>query len=979
MARVRIPIAHGHTRLRLHRMLDTVRATGLALVVAPAGSGKTTLLARWARAQSGIVAWYRADSSDAGAGPRPALPTILAAALRVAFVSRLPDAHPSLGGTVDGIEDVVALVEAVEEKVVLVVDDVQELAGTSATADLERLLLLAPPNLLVLLGSRVMPQMTLTRGEVRDPVIVDGDDLRFRSWEVEELFRDFHREPLQPEDAAVLARRTDGWAVALQLFHLATGGRAATQRSEAVRSLGPARYAKEYLSAQVLAGLPEELRDLLRRTCVFDTVTADRSERLLGSVGAQRALEELERRQALTTSDDGGLTFRYHQVLRRYLESALRDELGDAGAHDWYRRAADDLEADGAVVEALRARCRGADWAGVRRLLQEDGERLAADPMSNWAELLPTWLSRDDPWVALAEARRLLDDGQFHAAERAARRARDQFTQQRGREQCGEVLRTATAWVRGPQEVDARWADLLRAALQRNPQLQAERARRLGTPMGELVEGLAHVLSGDQARAVAVLRRRAGRPDEDPRAALAARLALAALRVFSSSRAAALRDLDAMCAEAELRGFTWLARTGQAIVLVLDGDPARLRAAEELAEDCVARGDLWGALVIGSCVRLAELRDGTPDPDRLDAFIDFARRMQAGVHEAWARCVQALVFAAEDRPEAEANARAAESFARTAGAAGALAIAYSALALARTEDAAELTELAASTSAEIGLDVQPWLWLRRAAGPPAATAHRAVEGTRPIGAAGPRPLELSCFGPFRLSIGGVVQPLTGARPRARALLRLLALHAGEPVHRERLADALWGELGGDAALHNLQVTISTLRRTLAGERPSISLIEREGDAYRLVLGSDARYDVRDFDAELTAATHARGAGNADGAIAALERALSRYAGDLLPEDGAADWVIDPRERYRTLAVGAAATLADLYLERGDAESAAGAAARGVHIDRYHDRCWRLLVRAHEAQGDHAAAQRALRGYRDVLDSLGVAAEPVPFR
>jgi DNA-binding SARP family transcriptional activator len=107
--------------------------------------------------------------------------------------------------------------------------------------------------------------------------------------------------------------------------------------------------------------------------------------------------------------------------------------------------------------------------------------------------------------------------------------------------------------------------------------------------------------------------------------------------------------------------------------------------------------------------------------------------------------------------------------------------------------------------------------------------------------------------------------------------------------------------------------------------------------------------------------------------------LSSYAGDLLPEDGAADWVIDPRERYRTLAVGAAATLAELHLDRGDAESAAGAAARGVHIDRYHDRCWRVLIRAHEAQGDHAAAQRALRGYRDVLDSLGVAAEPVPNR
>jgi DNA-binding SARP family transcriptional activator len=978
MARVRTPVAHGHTRLRLHRMLDTVRATGLALVVAPAGSGKTTLLARWARAQSGIVAWYRADASDAGAGPRSALPTIVAAALRVAFVSRLPDGHPSLAGTVDELEDLVALLEAVEEKVVLVVDDVQELAGTGATADLERLLLLAPPNLLVLLGGRVIPEINLSRGEVRSPVIIDGDDLRFRSWEVEELFRDFHREPLLPEDAAVLARRTDGWAVALQLFHLATGGRAAAQRSEAVRSLGPARYAKEYLSAQVLAGLPEELRDLLRRTCVFDTVTADRCERLLGRGGAQQALEELEHRQALTTSDDGGLTFRYHQVLRRYLESALREELGDAGAHDWYRRAADILEADGAVVEALRARCRAADWAGVRRLLHEDGERLAADPTSNWAELLPLWLSRDDPWVALAEARRLLDDGQFHAAERAARRAREQFTQQRGREQCGEVLRTATAWVRGPQEIDARWADLLRAAVQRNPQLQAERARRLGTAMGELVEGLAHFLAGDQARAVTVLRRRAGRPDDDRRAALAARLALAAFSVFERSRAAALRELDAVCAEAELCGYTWLARTGQAIVLVLDGDPARLHAAEELAQDCVARGDLWGALVIGTCVQLAVLRSCAPDLDKLEAFIDFARGMQAGVQEAWARCVQALVFAAEDRPEAEAYARAAESFARTAGATGALAIAYSALALARTEDAAELTELAASTSAEIGLDVQPWRWLRRATDPPPTVARRTAGSTGPI--AGPRSLELSCFGPFRLSIGGVVQPLTGARPRARALLRLLALHAGEPVHRERLADALWGELASDAALHNLQVSISTLRRMLTpGEQPRLSLIERDGDAYRLVLGSDARYDVREFDTELSTAARARSAGDPDAAIAALGRALSSYAGDLLPEDGAADWVIDPRERYRTLAVGAAATLAELHLDRGDAESAAGAAARGVHNDPYHHRCWRVLIRAHEAQGDHAAAQRALRGYRDVLDSLGVAAEPVPYR
>ncbi len=55
-------------------------------------------------------------------------------------------------------------------------------------------------------------------------VELDSDALRFRSWEVEELFRVVYREPLSPEAAAALTRRTGGWAAGLMLFHLATSG-----------------------------------------------------------------------------------------------------------------------------------------------------------------------------------------------------------------------------------------------------------------------------------------------------------------------------------------------------------------------------------------------------------------------------------------------------------------------------------------------------------------------------------------------------------------------------------------------------------------------------------------------------------------------------------------------------------------------------------------------------------------------------------
>ena len=272
------------------------------------------------------------------------------------------------------VEDVAQLVEDSGERVLLVVDDLHELAETPSMPAFERLLLAAPPNLHIALGTRTWPSINLARLELPQPVLIVGDDLRFRSWEVEGLFRDFYSEPLRPDDAAALARRTDGWAAGLQLFHLATLGRERDARSDAISSLtGRARYAQAYLSAQVLEGLPDGLREFVRRTSVFDVLTGARCDRLLETDTSQRTLEELERRQALTTSDDDGTTFRYHEVFRRHLATALLEEIGDAGMRAWFARAADILEEEGAIVEALRARCRGADWTGVQRLAHRGG------------------------------------------------------------------------------------------------------------------------------------------------------------------------------------------------------------------------------------------------------------------------------------------------------------------------------------------------------------------------------------------------------------------------------------------------------------------------------------------------------------------------------------------------------------------------------------------------------------------------------
>jgi DNA-binding SARP family transcriptional activator len=968
-SRVEVPRAQGLPRARLLTVLGGVRSTGLGLVIAPPGAGKTTLMAQWAGTIQVPVAWYRADPQDA-APSRLAerLATALGRACGSEWEYATTDAHH------DGIEALALALEQRGPPAVLVVDDVHVLAGSAAESDLERFVLLAPPHVSVLLGTRWMPTFNLARTEFPAPVTVTGDDLRFRAWEVEELFRDVYRAPLRPDDAAALVRHTEGWAAAVRLFHLSTLGRSPAERRRAIGALaGRCRYARTYLTGQVLAGLPEPLRRFLRRTSVFEVLTGDRCDSLLGSPGGQDALLELERRRALTSSDDGGATFRSHQVLRHHLEGALYEELGQNETRAWYRRAADLLESEGADAEALRARCRADDWDGTQRLLREAGARLAGARAPGWTDLLPRWLAEKDPWVTLAEARALLQDGRLEAAVRVGRRAEAQFTDETGRELSRDVTRSAETWLPGPRRPVTRWEDLLREATRRDPAAAAEVARGLDHPLAPLAEGLARLLTGDYRRAAAILDRCGDDLGVEAGPALTARLAVASLAALIDPGPETVSALDAVHLEAERRGLTWLARVAGGVVAARGGTPRDVELAGAAAAACDERGDPWGAALVTSAAAVAQLRNGHPDPRALEELAARFRALDAGVLEAWARAGHALAVVWAERPEARVEASAAEAVARTAAVGGARAIAYAALACTVEEDRDELLELAVSTARGAGLGCRPWTWLGiQRPTPPAVPVVVAVPAQRRRRPRGPR-VHVDCFGRFRLTVEDAEPDLTGVRPRARAALRLLGLHAGAPVHRELLAAALWADLDPGAAMHNLQVAVSSLRGALEPGRRGRSsrLLVRDGEAYLLVLGEGSDSDLHAFDRAVDDAARQRVAGRDDGAAAALQRILELYRGDVLPEDGPAEWVTGTRDRYRLRAAEAAACLAELELRRGDTTAAAAAARRSLHIDRWRDATWRILIEAYRRAGDVAAAERARRAYEAVLASLDV--------
>ena len=785
-------------------------------------------------------------------------------------------------------------------------------------------------------------------------VEVGSDDLRFRSWEVEQLFHDVYREPLPPEALADLTRRTEGWAAGLQLFHLATQGKSARERQRFLSGLG-GRWdlVREYLARNVLDDLPAELRQFLLETCVLTRLSGQLCDAFLNRSGSADLLDELERRQIFTQALPNGI-YRYHEVLRAHLEAAFVAATGEAKARETYRRAGELLEFEGALAEGIRAYCRAEAWDEVGRLLGHGRERVLGR-RAEWLRELPSAIVRDDPWLLLAAARAQRAAGRFAEAVSLYHQAERLFRSDAASTICLQERLMLGTWLDPsiPSRTDA--LGLLREATIREPLAVRRRAAAVPGPAGRLVSGLSALLAGDAGEAAGVFDAVIGEPEAGPELTAAARIGAAAALLLSGDLRG-MAEAEYAAEDSERAGNAFLVRLSRA-TLALAGRPHGTLEATASRVTSEVEGDRWGFLLATLLEGWGALRAGDDATELFDWAVDASRALGAGVLEAWARAGLALAAARAAEPEAKAAALQAEVAARLVGVKGAQGLAYLALAECEPGAASEHRALARSVEEECGIVL------------PAGTQKQ-------MNKAMPPSMEVRCFGGFSLVVRGAAINLSAAKPRARRALRCLALHAGRPVHREILIEALWP--GGDnlRATRHLHVLISTLRHILEPGigRGESTLIVRDGEAYRLNLPDDAWADVVEFDRRLAEGRSARGFGDVERAVESFQRVMDLYVGDLLPEDGPAEWVLDERDLRRTEVCEAAYGLAELLLARGEALSAAVVCERGIHVDRYEDTIWRTCASAYEAAGDAAAAERTRRKYEAVLAELGL--EPV---
>ncbi|KAA3648835.1 MAG: tetratricopeptide repeat protein [Chloroflexi bacterium] len=447
LTKVRVPQRRRDV-LRRVRLIDSLHQNlhrKLTFVSAPAGFGKTTLLSDFASDIVSKVCWYQISPEDSDL--IPFLNHVIAAFREhfPAFGQELTETL-GVGGTPDPNSMATEIINQIEIHVddftVFVLDD-YHLVGESDSivSFIESLLEFLPEQVRLVMGSRSVYGIPTANLYVREELgTLSADDLRFRADELQTLVHQNYHVKLSDEQASELAKRSDGWILAI-LLAIRTMEHGALPKFE-----GALDQIYEFLAKDVINRLPQDLREFMMAVSVVDEFDLSLCEYLLESKDAKRLLGELEDRNLFVAKvqTEDGLTYRYHQLFAEFLRLQLdREEpqrvnyLHQRAALWYQQREAWEL----AVRHMLEAgdREKAAVWMdGVTEQFFVSGRY---NLLSDWYESLikPVDIRKMAPRLLLTRAKSLINLTEYESAEQLLDIAEEASVEESGVEQIANI------------------------------------------------------------------------------------------------------------------------------------------------------------------------------------------------------------------------------------------------------------------------------------------------------------------------------------------------------------------------------------------------------------------------------------------------------------------------------------------------------------------------------------------------------------
>lgn len=427
--------------LRRQRLVDFIHEhidRKLILISASAGYGKTALLIDYAHDTDLPVCWYSLDKADQD--PRIFM-EYLVASIRQRFphFGQRTQALLQTGeGLTQEMETIVGVLvneiyEAIPQYFVVVLDDYHFVDDSEAVNTLlDTLLHYLPENCHILLSSRTLPRITLTRLVAQQQVVGLGvSDLRFTAQEIQELMRQNYNLDLPDKQAEELALQSEGWIAGLLLTtHTLWRG----LFKDIIRRQRPEGGVFDYLVTEVFAQQPERVQRFLLDSSILKQMNPALCNELLGIEDSRDTLELLERKNLFIMKlESEGEWYRYHHLFRDFLIDKLRRDERYRHA-ELHRRAARLFERQGAHQEGidhyLEAEAYEEAVQAIEAVAEETFNAGLWRTLANWIDALPEVLLVARPSLITLRARIYTQVGELDKALELFDRAHREFARQ---------------------------------------------------------------------------------------------------------------------------------------------------------------------------------------------------------------------------------------------------------------------------------------------------------------------------------------------------------------------------------------------------------------------------------------------------------------------------------------------------------------------------------------------------------------------
>ena len=361
-------------RPSLIKQLDASLDATLSLVCAPAGYGKSTLYADWRNKLllgSVKACWLSLEQED---NDTFQLLTYIAYSLYEGGVDFsgagvTEKFHFSDLSARTLLNIIQRVIEAEDEKIVLIFDDFENLNEETIDRVIQPLLTYAPANLHIAVASRDDRRLKVAKLEMEGLALrLPARSLNFTADELRLFFEDY----LPTETIGEIQRLTEGWPVAVQMLRSSVKADRDIDRVLASMT-SSSSVITTYLSEQIFRGLDSNLQNFLMDISLMDGISCELADYLRKTDDSEALFDACHTLSTLVLPvEQVRNTCRLHPLFREYLHHKLLITRADR-ASTLHLRAANWFAGKGNLVRAVRHAVQAGNSRRALEIIEQQG------------------------------------------------------------------------------------------------------------------------------------------------------------------------------------------------------------------------------------------------------------------------------------------------------------------------------------------------------------------------------------------------------------------------------------------------------------------------------------------------------------------------------------------------------------------------------------------------------------------------------